>query len=109
MRSKLKPFTIALCATLLCASAAYAQPTIHLTEPGRAAIWHSLGKNATDTSVAAGLQVGETVPEPMRVLPFDRHLRQKVPAIRAYSYALLQGQVLIVDRRTRKIVAIVSR
>jgi hypothetical protein len=53
--------------------------------------------------------VGQTVPDPMRVLPFSRHLRKKAPAIRSYSYALVNGQVLIVDARTRKIVAIISK
>ena len=81
----------------------------HFFEAGRAAIWRSLGKDATDTQVAAGLQVGQTVPDPMRVLPFSRHLRKKVPAIKSYSYALVNGQVLIVDARTRKIVAIISK
>jgi hypothetical protein len=109
VRSKLKPLTIALCAALLWSSAVYAQPTIHLTGPGRAAIWRSLGKDATDTSVPAGLHVGDAVPDTMRLLPFGRHLGNKVRAIKAYSYALLQGQVLIIDARTRKIVAIVSK
>jgi Protein of unknown function (DUF1236) len=55
------------------------------------------------------LQVGQTVPDPMRVLPFSKDLRKKVPAIKSYSYALVNGQVLIVDAQTRKIVAIVSK
>jgi hypothetical protein len=59
--------------------------------------------------VAAGLQVGQTVPDPMRVLPFSAHLHKKVPALKSYSYALVNGQVLIVDARTRKIVAIISK
>ncbi len=109
MRSKSKFLTTALGATLLWSSALHAQPTIHLTGPGRAAIWRSLGKDATDTSVPAGLHVGDAVPDTMRLLRFGHHLGNKVPAIRAYSYALLQGQVLIIDARTRKIVAIVSK
>jgi hypothetical protein len=59
--------------------------------------------------VPAGLHVGDAVPDTMRLLPFGRHLGNKVRAIKAYSYALLQGQVLIIDARTRKIVAIVSK
>jgi hypothetical protein len=109
MRNKLKPLTIALSTTLSWSSSVYAQPTIDLTGPGRAAIWRSLGKDATDTSVPAGLHVGDVVPDTTRLLPFGHHLGNKVPAIRAYSYALLQGQVLIIDARTRKIVAIVSK
>jgi hypothetical protein len=98
-----------LCAALVWSSGAGAQSAVHLSSAGRAAIWRSLGKDATDTQVAAGLQVGDRVPDPMRVLPFGAHLRKRVPAIRSYSYALVNGQVLIVDARNRKIVAIVSK
>ena len=106
--NKITAASIVLCAALIWSSGACAQSTVDLSSAGRAAIWRSLGKNATDTQVAAGLQVGQTVPDPMRVLPFSRHLRKSVPAIRSYSYALVNGQVLIVEARTRKIVAIVS-
>lgn len=86
-----------------------AQSALHLSSAGRAAIWKSLGKDATDTQVAAGLQVGEKIPDPMNVLPFTARIRKKVPAIKPYSYALVNGQVLIVDAQTRKIIAIVSK
>ena len=43
----------------------------------------------------------------MHLLPFARDLRKKLPMIRSYLYALLRGQVLIIDPRTRKIVSIV--
>ena len=109
MLGKLSASKMVLCAALLWTSAAYAQTAIHLTSSAQAEIWRSLGKDATDTSVAAGLHVGEDVPATMRVLRFGRHLRKKVRAIRSYSYALLQGEVLIVDPRARKIVAIVSK
>jgi len=108
MPGKLKFLTIALCCVLAWSTAAHAQAAPDLSSAGRAAIWRSLGKDAMDTQVAAGLQVGQTVPDPMRVLPFSMHLRKKVPAIKSYSYALVNGQVLIVDARNRKIVAIIS-
>jgi hypothetical protein len=99
---------IAFSAVLAAPLAAHAQ-TVDLSSDGRAAIWKSLGKNATDTQVAAGLEVGQTVPDPMRVLPFDRHLRKSVPALKSFSYALVNGQVLIVEARSRKVVAIVTK
>jgi hypothetical protein len=107
--NKLAAASITLCAALIWSYGAGAQSGVDLNAAGRAAIWRSLGKNATDTQVAAGLQVGEKVPDPMRVLPFDHHLRKTIPVIRHYSYALVNGQVLIVDARSRKIVAIVSK
>ncbi len=98
-----------LCGALIACSGAIAQSAVHLTSAGRAAIWKSLGKDATDTQVAAGLKVGEKVPDPLNVLPFTARMRKKVPAIKPYAYALVNGQVLIVDAQTRKIVAIVSK
>jgi hypothetical protein len=100
--------TFLLCAALVWSSAAPAQSALRLTSAGRAAIWKSLGKDATDTQLAAGLKVGEKIPDPMNVLPFTARVR-KIPAIKPYSYALVNGQVLIVDAQTRKIVAIVSK
>ena len=107
--SKSTTASILLCAALIWPFAAGAQSALHLTSAGRAAIWKSLGKTATDTQVAAGLQVGETVPDVLHVLPFTARVRKLVPAIKPYSYALVNGQVLIVDAQTRKIVAIVSK
>ena len=49
------------------------------------------------------------VPAPLHVLPFTARVRKKVPAIKPFSYALVNGQVLIVNAQTRKIVAIVSK
>jgi hypothetical protein len=98
---------IVFCAALLFSSVAYAQTPIDLTSSDRAEIWRVLGKDAMATSIPAGLHVGEQVPDTMRVLSFSRHLRKNVPAVGHYAYALLQGEVLIVDRRARRIVSIV--
>jgi hypothetical protein len=77
MPGKLKFLTIALCCALAWSAAAPAQAAPDLSSAGRAAIWRSLRKDAMDTQVAAGLQVGQTVPDPMRVLPFSMHLSQE--------------------------------
>jgi hypothetical protein len=98
---------IVLCTVLLCSSAAYAQTGIDLTSSDRTEIWRVLGRDAMATSIPAGLHVGEQVPATMHLLSFSRHLRRNVPAIAHYAYALLYGEVLIVDRRARTIVSIV--
>ncbi len=109
MLLKLNAPAMALVAVLFCCcSSAYAQTAADLTSADRAAIWRSLGKRATRASEPAGLHVGEAIPDTMHVLGFARGLRKQVPAIRRYSYALQHGQVLIVDRRAKKIVSIVS-
>jgi hypothetical protein len=54
------------------------------------------------------LSVGEAAPDTMHVLPFARAVRKRIPAIRPYRYALVHGQVLIIDPGTSKIVAIIG-
>ena len=81
---------------------------LSLTSAQRAEIWRGLNKEATRTLVPAGLNVGEVVPDTMHLLSFSRAVRKRIPATRPYLYALLHGEVLIVDPKTRKIVAIVG-
>ena len=75
----------------------------------QAEIRRSLGELAARTSIPAGLHVGETVLNTMRPRSFGRALRKKVNAIRSYSYALLQGEVLIIDPKTNRVLSIVAR
>jgi hypothetical protein len=97
--------------------AAYAQEsaakikrhTLSLTSAQRADIWRSLHKRANDAQIAAGLNVGEIVPDTMHQLSFSRSLRRKVPGLHSYRYVLVHGQVLIVYPKTKKIVVIVSK
>jgi len=83
--------------------------TLHLTSAQRADIWRSLRKRADDAQIATGLGVGEAVPDTMQMLSFSHSVRRKVPAVRSYRYVLVHGQVLLVDPKTKKIVAIISK
>ena len=71
-------------------------------------IWRALKNQAGKTQEPAGLNVGEAVPDTMNMLPFCQHLRRKIRAIRPYRYALLHGQVLIVDPKTKQIISIIG-
>ncbi len=82
---------------------------LSLTHAQRSEIWRALGKEAAKAQEPAGLSVGETLPDTMNVLPFRHHLRAKIRSIGHYRYALMHGQVLIVDPQTKKIIAIVGR
>jgi hypothetical protein len=79
-----------------------------LTSAERSEIWRILSEPANRTSVPTGLNVGENVPNTIRLLSFADDLRKSIPAIWPYSYALLHGQVLIVNPRSKMIVAIVA-
>jgi hypothetical protein len=82
--------------------------TLSLTSRERAEIWRRLGKQAMKAAVPAGLNVGEKVPSTMHLLSFGGDLRKGIPTIQSYRYALLQGQVLIVDPETKKIMSILG-
>jgi Protein of unknown function (DUF1236) len=79
-----------------------------LTSAEQSAIWRILSDRANRTSVPTGLNVGEKVPNTIRLLSFAHDLRKRIPAIWPYSYALLHDQVLIVDPRSKAIVAIIA-
>jgi len=83
--------------------------TLSLTSTQRADIWRSLHKRANDAQIPAGLNVGEIVPDTMHLLLFGHSLRRKVPGLRSYRFGLVHGQVLIVNTKTKKIIAIVSK
>src|ERR1700678_57489 len=99
MSLALKAWKIILWAVVLClfcyGFAAHAETALSLTSPQQAQIWRSLRREARRTSVPAGLHVGEAVPDTMRLLPFRHRLRTRIPGLKSYSYALLNGQVLI--------------
>ncbi len=82
---------------------------LSLTSVQLAEIWRSLGKEAMKALEPAGLKVGEVVPQTMHLLPFSHHLRKKIPAIKPYLYALLHGQVLVIDPVSKKIISIVDK
>jgi hypothetical protein len=111
-RSKLLIGLIAATAWLLTAltqpSGAEEKHNLALTQAQQSEIWRALGTSARRTQEPAGLNVGEAVPATMNVLPFSRHLRQKIRAIGSYRYTLLHSQVLIVDPATKQIVSIIG-
>jgi hypothetical protein len=80
-----------------------------LTAVQRSEIWRALRNRARKTQEAAGLHIGEVVPDTLNVLSFGHSLHEKIPAIRPYRYTLLHDQVLIVDPRTKKIASIIGR
>ena len=81
---------------------------LSFTSAQRAEIWRSLGKEAMRTQIPAGLNIGEAVLDTMHLLPFGRHLRKKIPALRHHVYALLNGQILVIEPKTKKIIAVVG-
>jgi hypothetical protein len=81
---------------------------VFLSSAERLEIWRQLGVRATGASIPAGLRVGQMVPSTTQLLSFSADLREKVPTILRFDYALAHDQVLIVDPQSKAIVSIVA-
>lgn len=83
--------------------------TLKLSAAQKAQIWKELGRKATNAQAPERtLKVGETLPHTMNSQSMPGKVANAVPAVKSYRYAMVNGQVLIVDPSTHKIAAIVT-
>jgi hypothetical protein len=83
--------------------------TLKLTAAQKAQIWKELGAEATNAQTPSRtLKVGQTLPDTMNPQSMPGKVANDVPAVKSYQYAMVNGQVLIVDPSTHKIAAIVT-
>jgi hypothetical protein len=82
-----------------------------LTDTQRLEIWQGVSKQATNEGLPAGFKaaVGETVPGSIKMEPLPNDVSAAVPVVKSYDFAMAQGQVLIVDPSSKRIVDILSR
>jgi hypothetical protein len=82
-----------------------------LTDAQRQEIWQGVSKQPTVESLPAGFMaaVGETVPGPIKMAPLPNDVSAAVPVVKSYDFAMAQGQVLIVDPSSKRIIDILSR
>jgi hypothetical protein len=81
------------------------QTGLKLTSAQRAAIWNELGNQSPAGQM---LKVGDAVPNTLQLQPLPGDLSNQLPTLTSYQYAMLNGQVLIVDPATRKVAAIIT-
>jgi Protein of unknown function (DUF1236) len=82
-----------------------------LTDAQRQEIWQGVSKQATNESLPAGSKaaVGETAPGSIKIEPLPNDVSAAVPVVKSYDFAMAQGQVLIVDPSSKRIVDILSQ
>jgi hypothetical protein len=83
--------------------------TLNLSTAQRTAIWKQLGGEATSGRTPnRTLAIGETVPDTMQLQSMPGKVTAQVPTLKPYQYAMVRGQLLIVDPSTKKIAAILT-
>jgi hypothetical protein len=83
--------------------------TLKLSAAQKEQIWKELGREATNAQTPSHtLKVGQTLPDTMNPQSMPRKVANEVPAVKSYQYAMVNGQVLIVNPSTHKIAAIVT-
>lgn len=68
-----------------------------------------LGNEPTqENSTGRNLHVGQVVPNSVSLQPLPNDITNQVPTLKAYGFAMLNNQLLIVDPSTKKVVAVVA-
>jgi Protein of unknown function (DUF1236) len=81
------------------------QTGLKLTNAQRAEIWNELG---SQSPAGQTLKVGDAVPDTLQLQALPGDLSNHVPALQSYQYAMVNGQVLIVDPATKTVAAIIT-
>jgi hypothetical protein len=82
-----------------------------LTDAQRMEIWQGVSRQATNEGLPAGFKaaVGETTPGSIKMQPLPNDVSAAVPVVKSYDFAMAQGQVLIVEPSSKRIVDILSQ
>lgn len=89
--------------------AATGNPTVNLTSQQKTEIRQTVINNSGAprvTNVNFGIRVGVAVPAEVRVAPLPATIVEIHPAWRGYSYFVYKEEIIIIDPRTRHIVAV---
>ncbi len=81
-----------------------------LSSAQRHALWESLGSQAKGTTPAGFTpKVGEAVPGSIKLQALPTNVSSQIPEAKAYSYALLQSGLLLVDPASKDVVDIITQ
>jgi hypothetical protein len=82
-----------------------------LTDAQRQEIWQGVSQQPTNEGLPVGFkaEVGGTVPGSIKMEPLPNVVSAAVPVVKSYDFAMAQGQVLIVEPSSRRIVDILSQ
>jgi hypothetical protein len=89
---------------------AAAAPALELTTAQRQTIFQSVSKTQKNHAAPIGfrISVGAHVPDGIEIAPLPDTLATLIPSARGYAVAMVEKQVMIVDGKTRQVVAVVT-
>ena len=81
-----------------------------LTDDQRARIWTSIKQQNVDpvTNVSFAITIGTAIPQDVRRVPLPRSVIDVYPAWIGYEFIMVGGDIVIIDPRTLRIVAILE-
>jgi hypothetical protein len=80
-----------------------------LTRSERRIVWRDISRQANKETAPSNFtaKVGATVPDDLSIRPMPTHVGSRVPALKAYDYALLPKELLIVNPTDKKVVNVI--
>jgi hypothetical protein len=86
------------------------QRTVNLNEEQRHTIRETVLKAASSDKQPAGLkiQIGDMAPANVTTRPFPAEVSDKIPALKAHNYFIVDDEVVLVDAKDGKIADIVK-
>ena len=93
------------------ATAATTSDHLNLTNAQQKEIWQGVSKQSTKQTAPSGFNaaVGATIPSSVTLHAFPSDVTRQVPAVKSNDYAMMQSQLLVVDRTSKKIVDIIRQ
>jgi hypothetical protein len=88
-----------------------AKDTLSLSTTQQKTAWNDLNSaaNAQNAPPSFFRSVGEVVPSSVKLQPIPAKAASDVPALRPYEFAMIEGQLLIVNPSDRKIAEVITR
>jgi hypothetical protein len=88
-----------------------AAPSLSLSPAQRQAIYQSVSKTQKNNAAPIGFRasVGAPVPAGIELTPLSDTLAKLVPQARDYEIAMIEKQVVLVDPKTKQVVAVVTQ
>jgi len=90
---------------------AKASDSLSLTAAQRKSAWNDISKTAAAQTAPSGFdaKVGAAVPSSLSTQPVPVEAANHVPALRPYSFAMLQNKIVIVNPTDKKIAEVITR
>jgi Protein of unknown function (DUF1236) len=90
---------------------AQSNDTLALSDAQRQAAWQDLYMDSLNQSAPPGFDavVGATVPNTIVIVPVTAQAGSDVPALKPYSFAMVQKKLVIVNPSNRKIADVIAR